>query len=93
MGVSWDWCSLFQKDANDFRTKEEWRLFGQALKTMGLWYCHPKTVVYLMTEQVKLEVDYAKRGWTLFERSLAELVKPSYGGFVDWIHVRGSRGF
>lgn len=84
MGIFWDWCSLFQKDAAGQRTKAEWDCFNRAIRTMGLWYAHPMTVVYLITKRVQEGIDYSKRGWTLFERSLTNLVKPSTaGGYYD----------
>ena len=44
---------------------------------MDLWYGHSMTVVYFVTVVVEAHVDYALRGWTLFERSAAELMKPA----------------
>ena len=88
MGVFWDWVSLYQKDAEGKRTKEENLGFGYALhQTMDLWYAHQGTAVFLLTTLPKdseRKVGYADSGWTTYERCSAEQIKKFYLHDAKW---------
>ena len=55
-------------------------------RRFGIWYAHKMIMVYLITAIVDPTICYADRGWTHFERSCSELIKPSKAGgnFFMW---------
>uniref|UniRef100_A0A6U7LBG0 Uncharacterized protein n=1 Tax=Haptolina brevifila TaxID=156173 RepID=A0A6U7LBG0_9EUKA len=78
------WPSLYQEHGPSGapgRTNEQYASFQRALRnTMDLWYAHTMIVVYMLTTlpdgvEVALR-QYDQRGWTTYERCLAELIKP-----------------
>ena len=50
------------------------------LPAFGIWYAHTMIVAYLITAAIDPTICYADRGWTHFERSCSELIKPFKAG-------------
>ena len=71
---------MFQHHGGPPRTETQYASFQRALhETMDLWYAHCGSVVVFLTELPPLCTSvrpYSERGWTFFERSCAELIKP-----------------
>ena len=55
-----------------------------SLPAFGIWYAHTMIMAYLITAAIDPTICYADRGWTHFERSCAELIKPSKAGGLKW---------
>ena len=71
---------MHQRDpATGKRTEAEAAAFHRALsRTMDVWYAHQQIVTLFVTRQPSWYTgrSYDLRGWTFFERSAAELIKP-----------------
>ena len=72
-------------------------LLSAHCRHFGIWYAHNMIMAYLITTNIDPTICYADRGWTHFERSCAELIKPyKAGGPVDmWemiVEISGEAG-
>ena len=57
-------------------------LFIRDCRQFGIWYAHAMIMAYLLTKKIEPTICYADRGWTHFERSCSELIKPSNCGGI-----------
>eukprot|EP00927_Polykrikos_kofoidii_P082779 TRINITY_DN8321_c0_g1_i1.p1 TRINITY_DN8321_c0_g1~~TRINITY_DN8321_c0_g1_i1.p1 ORF type:complete len:708 (+),score=90.36 TRINITY_DN8321_c0_g1_i1:104-2125(+) len=89
LAVFYDWCSLYQRPRCDF----EEAMYRFSREHVPIWFAHTGTRVWMLTQQnemavdlededddqaeVSLPVPYAGRGWTNFERSLADMATRS----------------
>jgi len=85
-GVVWDFLALPQRGrtsaydaAVDDRTPEQRARFKAGLAHINEWYGHPHSTVILldgaMSEDAPNKTPYSQRGWCIFERRLASVIK------------------
>jgi len=80
------------KEYEESRTPEQKAAFRRALhETMDVWYAHQMIVALFVTQLPHGYTGrtYEGRGWTFFERSSAELIKPSRAYVVEAGKLRG----
>ena len=74
------------KEYEESRTPEQKAAFRRALhETMDVWYAHQMIVTLFVTQLPYGYTGrtYENRGWTFFERSSSELIKPSAAYVVE----------
>lgn len=89
-----DWVSLYQnvdpsrhtnRSANSLTLAQQ-RLFGDAMKSINIWYAHPSLYKIMLTEVEQVDeipiVTYEESGWCQFERRVVELITPTWASFI-----------